>query len=89
MSEKIKLNSHVLHPQIKSDHANAESAKLTNHDTAPSGATSTATAAPTSNSKSPMPTPAQKGFTGGLPGQNSTATSGSVASSLRAAFRGK
>jgi hypothetical protein len=32
---KIKLNSHVLHPQIKAKHCNAESAKLTNHDTTP------------------------------------------------------
>lgn len=31
----MKLNSHVLHPQIKIKHDNAESAKLTNHDTTP------------------------------------------------------
>lgn len=39
----MKLNSHVLHPQIKSGHANPESAKLMNHDTSPSGDSSIAT----------------------------------------------
>ena len=54
--KEFKLKSFLYHPQLKSDHANAESAKLTNHDTSGTATTatptSTSTATPTSTSTS-------------------------------------
>lgn len=37
MDKECKLGSFLAHPQLKPKHANAESAKLTNHDTDGSG----------------------------------------------------
>lgn len=50
--KEFKLGSFILHPQIKSEHHNAESKKLTNHDTSGTAATSS----PTPSTGSPPPT---------------------------------
>lgn len=74
MSEKCKINSHVLHPQIKSKHANKESEKLTNHDTTPASA-----AAPLSNNSGASKiSESFKGATGAKVGSETAQKSGSV-----------